>query len=342
MLAAILYGREDLRVEESPEKPLVTGEVRVQIESALTCGTDLKVYRRGEHPRMLRTPSPFGHEWAGKISEVGPGVQGWKKGDRVVGANSAPCGQCYFCTHRLENLCDELLFLNGAYAQTIQVPRRIVEKNLLPIPESVGFRDAALTEPLACVIQGWNDLQLQAGERVLVMGSGPIGLMFVALCARRGCPVILAGRGRERLAKARQLGAESVIDITGASSLVDLIRQKAPHPFEVVIEAVGKPETWEAAVELVRKGGRINFFGGCPKGSRVPLNADRIHYSSLSFRGSFHHTPATIRQALAAIESGEVKGSDFIDGEAELKSLPELFRSMAAGNRAVKIAVSVR
>jgi L-iditol 2-dehydrogenase len=330
MRAAVLYGKEDVRVEEVRVRPLEAGEVRLRIEAALTCGTDLKVYKRGYHARMIVPPAVFGHEMAGVISELGAGVADWRVGERVVVANSAPCGACFFCRNQRENLCEDLLFLNGAYAESIVVPSRLVEKNLLRIKPGTSFADAALVEPLACVVQGVEDCPLRAGQRVLVIGAGPIGLMFVALAGHLGCAVTVLGRGEARLKAASLLGAETVT--------------AGPAPalgpaFDVVIEAVGKPETWEAAVGFVRKGGIVNFFGGCPSGTRVSLDTGLIHYSNLALLASFHHTPRTIRRALEFIEAGVIRSSDFVDGQCGLDELPGLFREMAAGNRAVKTLV---
>ena len=135
-------------------------------------------------------------------------------------ANSAPCGACFFCKNNQENLCEDLLFLNGAYAESIVVPARLVQKNLLRLKPETRFPDAALTEPLACVVQGVEDLKLRAGQNVLVIGAGPIGLMFVALAKKLGCHVTVAGRRAARLAAAKQLGATQVIDIGDGVDLV--------------------------------------------------------------------------------------------------------------------------
>ncbi|MDB6110707.1 MAG: Alcohol dehydrogenase, zinc-binding protein [Pedosphaera sp.] len=342
MKAAVLYGREQIRVEEVTLPPLKPGEVRIQIEAALTCGTDLKVFKRGYHAKMIVPPAVFGHELAGIIGEVHPGVTNWRAGDHVVVANSAPCGKCFFCQHQQENLCDDLLFLNGAYAESIIVPARLVEKNLLRMKPQTRFSDAALMEPLACVVQGVEDSELRAGQRVLVIGTGPIGLMFVALARETGCVVTAAGRGDVRLAAARRLGAEHVIEVTGQMDIVPVIKNQAPTGFDVVIEAVGKPETWEAAVQLVRKGGLVNFFGGCPSGTSISLDTTLIHYSNLTLRASFHHTPRTIRRALALIEAGLIHADDFVNGECKLEDLPGLFQKMSAGNHAVKTLINVR
>jgi len=339
MRAAVLLGKEEIRVENVAPNPLKAGEVRIRIEAALTCGTDLKVFKRGYHAKMIIPPARFGHEFAGVISELGPEATGWHLGERVAVANSAPCGQCFYCRNHQENLCDDLLFLNGAYARSIVVPARIVEKNLLRLKPETDFCDAALVEPLACVVQGIEDSRLRPGQRVLVIGAGPIGLMFVALARHLGGRVTVAGRGKKRLETAQRLGADLVLNVGVQSGLADVVPRGAG--FDLVIEAVGKPETWEAAVRLVRKGGRVNFFGGCPSGTTVCLDTGLIHYSNLTLLASFHHTPRSVRRALELIEAGVVRSDDFVDGECSLSELPMLFRSMASGNRAVKTLVRV-
>jgi L-iditol 2-dehydrogenase len=328
--AAILHGKELIRVEDVASPPLNPGEVRVRIEAALTCGTDLKVFKRGYHAKMIVPPAVFGHELSGVISEVsGIGVQAsacspdklklelqqWKIGDRVVPANSAPCGNCFHCGAGQENICDDLQFLNGAYAESIVVPARIAQKNLLRLKPETDFADAALTEPLACVVQGIEDLKLRAGQHVLVIGAGPIGLMFTALAKNLGCEVTVAGRRAARLEAAQRLDANQTIDIGDGWNLPAKIRAATKTHFDAVIEAVGRPETWEASVHLVRKGGTVNFFGGCPAGTTVTLDTTFIHYSDLTLLASFHHTPRAIRQALGFIEAGIIHAGDFVDGE---------------------------
>jgi L-iditol 2-dehydrogenase len=340
MKAAVLHGKETIRIEEITPASLQSGEVRIAIEAALTCGTDLKVYKRGHHARMIVPPALFGHELSGAISEVGPDVRGWKCGDRVVVANSAPCGDCFYCRQQKENLCDDLLFLNGAYAESIVVPSRLVQKNLLRLCAGTAFVDAALTEPLACVVLGLEECRPAEGQEALVIGSGPIGLMFLRLLKRSGCSVTMAGRGEARMKAAHSLGADHLIDVTDPGALM-AFHKKRNRGFDIVVEAVGHPETWESAVVLARKGGVVNFFGGCPAGTFVRLDTGLIHYSSLTLLASFHHTPRSIRRALELIESGEVQASDFVNGDCPLTKLPDLFRSMAAGNRAVKTLVRV-
>ena len=341
MKAAVLYGKEDVRIEDIVPTALKRGEVRIRIEAALTCGTDLKVFKRGYHAKMIVPPAVFGHELAGVISEIAPDVTDWKIGDRVVVANSAPCGDCFYCRAAQENLCEDLLFLNGAYAESIVVPARLVEKNLLRLKAKTAFHDAALVEPLACVVQGVEDTRLRSGQNVLVIGAGPIGLMFVALAKHLGCNLTIAGRRAARLQTAERLGARRVIDVGDGGDLVTRVRRTTKKQFDVVIEAVGKPETWEAGVQLVRKGGLVNFFGGCPSGTTVSLDTTLIHYSNLTLLASFHHTPRTIRRALEYIEAGVVHEKDFVDGKCLLTQLPRLFKQMTLGNQGVKTLIRV-
>src|SRR6185312_12609718 len=173
MTAAVLYGKEHLKVEEVPVPEIGNGDVLVRVRAALTCGTDVKVFRRGYHARMIVPPALFGHELAGDIVQMGDKVRGFKVGQRVVAANSAPCGECFFCTRGQDNLCEDLLFNNGAYAEYIRIPQRIVEKNMYEVPEHVSYQDAALVEPLACVLRGLEETGLRAGDTIAIIGLGP-------------------------------------------------------------------------------------------------------------------------------------------------------------------------
>ena len=339
--AAILHGKENIQIEEVSPPALKPGEARVRIEAALTCGTDLKVFKRGYHAKMIVPPAVFGHELAGIVTELQTPNSEFQIGDRVVPANSAPCGNCFHCGVGQENICDDLQFLNGAYAESIVVPARIVQKNLLRLKPETDFAAAALTEPLACVVQGVDDTKLRAGQDVLVIGAGPIGLMFVALAKNIGCDVTVAGRRAARLEAAQRLGASQMIDIGDGRNLPAKIRAATKTHFDAVIEAVGRPDTWEASVHLVRKGGTVNFFGGCPAGTSVTLDTTFIHYSDLTLLASFHHTPRAFRRALEFIEAGVVHAGDFVDGECALTQLPELFKSMSAGNHAIKTLIKV-
>jgi L-iditol 2-dehydrogenase len=333
MRAAVLYGKEDLRLEEVTIPEAGPGELVLRVGAALTCGTDLKVYRRGYHAMMLTPPIPFGHELAGTVVEVGTGVTGFQFGDRVVPSNSAPCDACFFCERGQQNLCEDLLFNNGAYAEYLKVPARIVEKNTLRIPDGVPFEHAALMEPLACVVRGIEETAARAGDTMVVLGAGPIGLMFMHVAQLSGVKVTAVVKRADQVATAKIFGAEQVVrteDYASDAEIIAAVRALTPkgRGADAVIEAVAIPVTWEWGVEMVRKGGTVNFFGGPPSGTKVALDTNRLHYGDITLKASFHHTPATCRTAFGLVTSGRFKCAEYITGTATLSDVPELFHGM--------------
>ncbi|HWG21963.1 MAG TPA: zinc-binding dehydrogenase [Terracidiphilus sp.] len=340
MQAAVLHGREDVRIEQVPIPKAAAGELIVRVGAALTCGTDLKVFRRGYHARMIVPPSLFGHEMAGTVVEAGEGVEGFAPGGRVVALNSAPCGQCYFCQRNQENLCDDLLFNNGAYAEFIRIPARIVAKNTLRVPDHVPLEHAALTEPLACAVHGFEDSRPHPGDTVAVIGGGPLGLMILHVAALAGCEVIAIVKHDGQVEAARQLGAAHVVQTTSIRKAIQETRALTHgRGVDIALEAVGVPEAWQEAVELVRKGGTVNFFGGCAVGTHVTLDTNRIHYSDITLRATFHHTPAICRRALDLIAGGRFQASAFITGHAHLYELNRVFEKLMNRSSEIKTAI---
>lgn len=340
MTAAVLYGKRDVRIEQIPIPRVGPGEVLVRIKAALTCGTDLKVYRQGFHARMIVPPSVFGHELAGVVEEVGAGVDSFSPGMRVVSANSGPCNSCFFCERHLSNLCEDLQFINGAYAEFIKIPERIVRQNLLLLPDSLSFHEAALVEPLACVLRAVEETQISEGDTVVVIGIGPIGLMFVQVLKSLGATVVAVGKRSSQLAQAERMGAHHVLD-ANESNVVEQVRNitTGRRGADVVVEAVGTTETWQQAMAMVRRGGTINLFGGCPSGTHIPLDTTLIHYSEITIKASFHHTPRHIREALGVIHSGQIRAQQLITGEERLTSLRNVMERLLNRNGDLKIAI---
>jgi L-iditol 2-dehydrogenase len=314
------------------------GELVVRVQAALTCGTDLKVYRRGYHAMMLKPPMLFGHELAGVVAEIGTEVTSFRIGGRVVALNSAPCDACFFCLHGQQNLCEDLLFNNGAYAEFIKIPARIVEKNTLLIPDGVPFEHAALTEPLACVVRGLEESGAQAGDTMVVIGAGPIGLMFMHAAELAGVKVIAVVKRKDQIATAKLFGASHVVHLAVVENVVAATRALTPQSrgADVVIEAVATPATWEWAVDMVRKGGVVNFFGGPPGGTKVQLDTNRLHYGDITLKASFHHTPATCRTAFELLTSGRFKCKEYITGRVALDAVPALFARMLSRDGSVQ------
>ncbi len=301
MKALIFHGPNDLRLEDVPRPEVVDdGDVLVQVEVALTDGTDLKAFRRG-HPVLLGPPpSPFGHEFCGVDVATGR---------RVVAANSAPCGFCPACLRGQETLCVNLLpLLNGSYAEFILVPGRIATRNLLAVPPGMPSELAAMVEPLACCLHGVDAAGVSAGDTVAVIGLGPIGLMLCACIADAGGLPIGVGSRPERRALAPAFGAELG---TGEGA-------------DVVIEAAGTTEAWELALDLVRPGGTVLAFGGLPREAHVRVDPFRIHYEEVTLKGAFHHTPRHVRTALAFLGSGAFPFEQLITHQVALEGVAGL------------------
>ena len=335
------YGPQNIKYEDVMVKPPEDGEIVVKIISALTCGTDVKTYRRG-HPVLIKNiPSGFGHEFAGIVDKVGRGVTKFNPGDRVVCANSAPCGNCFYCRRGEYNLCENLDLLNGAYAQYITVPARIVEKNTLILPENLSFDKAAFCEPLANVVHGVERTGIKEGDTVGIIGIGPIGLMFARLAKLKGARVIAAGRNPIKLKLADEFAH--------ADEIVDL--KKYPNPekifmnfteenkgLDIAVECVGLPEIWERIFSFVRPGGTVHFFGGCKSGSTVTFDTTKMHYGDIRLMSVFHHTPEYFRKALDYIASGEVEVEKLITGTLTLKDVEFAMKEHIEG-RAVKFLI---
>jgi L-iditol 2-dehydrogenase len=342
MTAAVLYGSEDLRIERIDVPALAADEVLLRVRLALTDGTDLKVWRRGYHARMIQPPAVFGHEVVGEIAALGKRVDArWRVGQRVIAANSAPCLRCYHCRRGQENLCEDLLFNNGAYAEYLRIPGRIVMENMLEVPHSVDDGSAALVEPLACVLRGIHEMEVRTGDTAVVIGCGPIGLKYIRMLSRRGLRVIALARRAAPLELARRLGASATINVTEVPDLVAAVKdltedRRGP---DAVVEAAGNPATWKQALAMVRRGGVVNFFSGLPAGQFVEIEPAEIHYSEIKIISPFHHTPRFIREALEAIRRGDILAHDFVTEEIRLDELPQAFERMKSRSGEIKLAV---
>ena len=341
MKAVLYYGPQNIKYEETMIKPLEKGEILVKVDSALTCGTDVKTYRRGHPVLIKKVPSGFGHEFAGIVEEVAEGVTEFKTGDRVVAANSAPCGDCFYCKRGEYNLCENLDLLNGAYAEYIVIPERIVKKNTLIVPDNLSLEKAAFCEPLANVVHGAARTEIKPGQTVGIIGIGPIGLMFARVAKLAGAKVIVAGRNPIKLDLAEKFAH--------ADEIVNLVRYPNPEKIfkafseegrglDVVVECVGLPEIWERAFSCVRPGGTVHFFGGCKSGSTVTFDTTKMHYGDIKLMSVFHHTPKYFREALDLIASGKIEVEKLITDTLPLDKLEYAMEQHIEG-KAIKFLI---
>jgi L-iditol 2-dehydrogenase len=336
--AQVFYGPGDLRFEDTPIPEPGPGEVVLRIEAALTCGTDVKTLRRG-HPVMIpRLPTIFGHEFAGTVTAVGPGVGGVRPGDRAVAANSAPCGACPACHRGQANLCDDLLFVHGAFAEYIALPPRLVTRNLVSVPPGADAARVAFVEPVACCLRAIDAAAPGAGDTVAVLGHGPLGLLLGIMARAGGARVVLAGKAGPRLDRARRLGFAACVDVARAPDPASAVRDAAGGDVRCVIEATGRPEAWEQAMAIAGKGGTVVFFGGCAPGTTVPLDTRRVHYEELKLLGVFHHTPGLIRRAVALLSDGTLDPSPLVTHEMGLEEVPTALDLMRRGE-ALKVVI---
>lgn len=336
-----LHGPQDVRVETLPLEPLASGEIRVRIGAATTCGTDLKTFHRGGHPKIIKSlPSPLGHEMAGQVVEVSEDVERFQKGDTVVVANSAPCLSCFFCKKEKFNLCENIHFINGAYAKYITVPAQFVLTNVHHYPNSLSVEKASLSEPLACVLYASEKINIQKGETVAIIGTGPMAFLFLQVVRAKGASPIILGRNPERLAWAKAAGADAIINNQSSDPVEEMKKLTQGYGADVAIEAVGQPECWQQAIDLVCKGGRVCAYGGCAKGTDFRLDTYRLHYDEITIMGVFHYTPAIMRKAIQLLAEGKINTDLFITEKRSLSDLKDIFLGKEKKTKALKFVIN--
>jgi L-iditol 2-dehydrogenase len=299
--AALLFGDEDLRVVDVPDPVPAPGEAVVRIEATTTCGTDVKMWRRG-HPMITSYPARFGHEMAGVREDTG---------ERVLVGDSVACARCRWCTAGRPQICSDPRWLFGGFAERMAAP----EEALHAVPDGLEPAAAAMAEPLAAAVHAIARAPARGpAPDVGVLGGGPMGQMLAALLVAEGRTVTLADRHAERRAQAEAAGAMS------AERLAD---------HDVVFEAVGRPEAWRAAVQACARGGCVVFVGGCPGGTDAALPTRPLHYDELDLRGAFHHSRAEVDRALALLADGALDWRALAAGPI---GLDDLAHALAAAN----------
>lgn len=336
MLQAILIEPGKIELREVPIPEPSAGEVLVKINTALTCGTDLKAYIRGHY--LIPMPGPFGHEYSGTVARTGKGVNDFKEGDNVMGVHSAPCMECRFCRKGIYNLCEVIMDRKalGAFSEYLLLSHHVVKQNLFHKPDSISFEGAALLEPFSCVIHPYNRIRLDDVEIAFVIGAGPIGLMHLAYLKSKGIRVMVSDLSSERLSTASQMGAERVMLSNDSEKMVKETTKGLGA--DLVVECTGSLNIWEKALNYVRKGGTVVLFGGCPSGSMVCYDTHRLHYDELTLLGSFHYTPQDVKTAYETLINGDIDLSLLISGEFPLMEIEYAMRLLKDG-KGIKYAL---
>jgi L-iditol 2-dehydrogenase len=332
MKSAILVRPGVIELREVVIPKPSTGEMLIRIKAALTCGTDLKAFRRG-HP-VIPMPGAFGHEFSGIVAEAGKGIRRFREGDEIMAVHSAPCLACRYCSKKLFNLCESIMQTKilGAFSEYILLPSHIVKQNVFHKPLTLSFEEAALLEPLSCVVHGMASLHIQENDQALIIGSGPIGLFHLILLKERGVHVTVMDNNKDKLRVAKKLGADHVSTPEGERQQSNFIG------FDHVFECTGIPEVWESSIRYLRRGGTVILFGGCKSGTTATYNTGRLHYDEITLRGTFHYSPADVRKAYALLGSGNIKLSPLISGRFRLKDTQEVFEMLSQG-RGIKYAI---
>lgn len=336
----MLYGVKDLRLKDIEVPRVEAGEVLAKIKAATTCGTDLKIFQRGYVEKVITLPTVFGHEWAGDVVEVGEGLDWPKKGMRIRAGNSAPCLRCSMCQRGKYNLCENMIWLWGAYAEYIKVPAHMVLVNAQEIPEHVSYEEGAMVEPLACVLHGIEEAGVKLSDTVAIIGAGPIGLLHLLTVKKLGAEkALVIDLVEERLDMAAKLGADETIN-AGKVDVVQAVRRlTGGYGADVAIEAIGLPITWKQALKLARKGGTVLEFGGCAPGTEIKVDAEALHYGELTVLGAFHATPIHFKKALNMIASKVIDVKPLKTRTMRLEEIEEAFEILSTSKSEVKIAL---
>lgn len=346
MLAARLYGPNDLRVEDVPVPEIGDNEVLIKIKAAALCGTDIRMYQNGAAAASAEKPLIIGHEFAGDIAKTGKNVTEWKEGQRVFLAPNIGCGHCDACIAGDAHLCDDLMAtgvtVDGAFAEYLRLPAQaLIHGNIAELGENVSYEEAAVNEALSCVYNGFLQYGVNVGDYVMVIGAGPIGVMHAKLARLAGAAkVMLNDVSAERLELCTKVDP-AFIGIPSEGIRERVLMETKGKGLDVCVTACPVPAVQALALELMGFGGRVNFFGGLPKSKEiVPLNSNIIHYKQLCVSGSTKANTAMVRKTLELIDSGVLSVKELITARFPLKDIKEAIEFTASG-RGLKTIIDV-
>jgi L-iditol 2-dehydrogenase len=345
--AAIVYGKGDLRLEDIAIPPVPEGSIRVRVQACAICGTDLRIYRKGDY--RAQYPVVVGHEIAGIVEAVAPGVSGVREGDRVCVAPGHGCGLCRMCRTGHPNVCTSPFpslgyKVNGGFEELFAVPENIFRLGFVnPIPPGLSFLHASLSEIIACCINAQTNAPVRKGDSVLVLGSGPAGIIHTQLARRAGAAkVMLSQRSRPRLDLAV---SRFPVDRAIASSEEDLekavMEETGGEGADVTFVCAPSAEAQEMAIRLTAPRGRINFFGGLPKGGNtVSLDANVVHYKELFISGASSSLPEGNREALQLLADRTIDPEKLV---THLFPIDEIVRAfdVAESKSGIKVVVTL-
>lgn len=337
MRVARYYAPEDLRIEDASVPEPGPGELLLKVRNCATCGTDVKIYYHGHH--HIVPPRVLGHEVAGEVVALGAGTTGFAEGDRVQLIAAVPCGECRECLRGHMTVCERLTSIgyhyDGGFAEYLVVPELVLRVGgLNRIPAHVSFEEAAMTEPLACVLNGQEIARVGDGDDVVVIGTGPIGCLHARLARARGASrVFIVERSAERLALAVDRVAPDGGFLATEVDPVKAVREATEgRGADVVLVAAAAGTAQEQALEMAAPRGRVSLFAGLPKDApTITLDSNRVHYKELSVVGAAGSTPAHNAAALALVGDGKLVTKDLITHRISLEHVHDAIAGVRAG-----------
>lgn len=326
MKAAVVYGKNDIRIEEYPTPTANAGEVIVKTKVSGICATDIKTLLGQGLPKDL--PTILGHEVVGEVFEIGQGVTDYQPGDRVAVYPIAVCGQCYYCRQDRHNLCEHEFGLahgiEGGFAEYVRLPKEIVNiGGVIKIPDEIPFDKAVLSEPLSCAMASLSTCKVGQGQVVVILGAGPMGLMHLKLAKWMGAVVIVVDLLEDRLAIAKDMGADHCINPTTTDHIEKIKKLTDNHGAQAVIASLGIPSVIEENLQLTRKGGTFNIFGGPPAGHTISVDPRWLHYFEINLTGTFAASPKDFKKSLDLIINNEIIVDDLVTDRFTLDTFLE-------------------
>lgn len=339
MRVAMYYHNNDVRLEEMEVPTIGPGELLVQIMASSICGSDTMEWYRTRH-----APLVLGHEIAGMIAAAGEGTSGFRKGDRVVATHHVPCYDCRLCRSGHETVCDLLLsgtsFDPGGFCEFVRLAPVNVERGTWILPDEVTYEAATFVEPLACVLRGQRFANLQAGDSVLVLGSGIAGLLHIKLARANMAGLVAATDiSSARLDWAKRFGAHETLP--AEDDVAARFRKlNSGRGADVVIVSAAAPKVLQQAFQAVGRGGVILLFAPAPAGTDVALPVNDVFWRrDVTLTTSYAASPADCVEALELIRSKKVRVEDMITHRFGLAETGKGFQLVAEGGSSLKIII---
>jgi len=344
MKAAIFESLENMIVKDGvPEPELPNDGLVIKIESVAICGSDVRIFHRG-HTKG-KPPQIKGHEVAGTVYKVGKETSEFKEGERVVLGADVPCGKCYYCLRGHQNNCAKAIAsgyqLQGGFTQFMAVPREAIDAKIIQrLPDDLSFDEACLTEPLACVVNGQDLSNIQAGDTVAIIGAGPIGLMHAMLARAKGATkIIMSELSDKRLEYARNFNIDILINAKDEDPVERILKETDSMGADIVIVAAPSGSAQAQAIHMVRNLGTVNFFGGLPPNTKeIPIDTNWIHYREIFVHGSHGSSPKDNAIALKLISTGQVEAKKLITHILPLDKINERLKLVESGE-ALKVVL---